>query len=186
MIKIEDNFLDQKVYDELLPHFIDRAVMSTTPDMTWIFNDAIDYEGDDDKFQFIHPFYGNCNATSPHITLIDPIIVKLAPMAIYRIKANMITRTPEIVVNEFHMDIGGYEDCLEKLNYWETSVYYINTNDGYTEFEDGTKVESVANRMITFPSKMKHRGTSCTDAKVRIIINFNYFKAPPPPEGYIR
>ena len=40
----------------------------------------------------------------------------------------------------------------------------------------GTKVESIANRMITFPSNMKHTGTSCTDEKIRVVINFNYFK----------
>ena len=52
----------------------------------------------------------------------------------------------------------------------------MNTNDGYTEFEDGTKVESVANRLVTFPANLKHTGTSCTDEKTRIVINFNYFK----------
>ena len=42
--------------------------------------------------------------------------------------------------------------------------------------EDGTKVESIANRMVTFPSNMKHKGTSCTDERTRVVINFNYFK----------
>ena len=51
----------------------------------------------------------------------------------------------------------------------------MNTNNGYTIFEDGTKVESVANRMITFPANLKHTGTSCTDQQVRIVINFDYF-----------
>jgi len=52
---------------------------------------------------------------------------------------------------------------------------YVNTNNGYTKFEDGTKVESVANRLVTFPANMKHKGTSCTDEKIRVVINFNYF-----------
>ena len=47
-------------------------------------------------------------------------------------------------------------------------------NNGYSEFEDGTKVESVANRMVTFPANVKHTGTSCTDEKTRVVINFNY------------
>ena len=50
----------------------------------------------------------------------------------------------------------------------------MNTNNGYTEFENGVKIESVANRLITFPAGMKHRGTSCTDKKIRVVINFNY------------
>ena len=48
--------------------------------------------------------------------------------------------------------------------------------NGYTIFEDGAKVESVANRMITFPANVKHKGTSCSDEKTRVNINFNYFK----------
>ena len=64
----------------------------------------------------------------------------------------------------------------EKLKQWTTSIFYVNTNNGYTEFEDGTKIESVANRMVTFPTNLKHRGTSCTDEKIRVVINFNYFK----------
>jgi hypothetical protein len=52
----------------------------------------------------------------------------------------------------------------------------MNTNNGYTEFEDGTKVESVANRIVTFPSVTKHRAVSQTDEQRRVVINFNYLK----------
>ena len=67
------------------------------------------------------------------------------------------------------------EKLEEKLKQWTTSIFYMNTNNGYTIFENGTKVESVANRMITFPANIKHTGTSCTDEKTRVVINFNYF-----------
>ena len=50
----------------------------------------------------------------------------------------------------------------------------MNTNDGYTKFEDGTKVESVANRMVTFPNSMKHTGTTTSNSEYRLVINFNY------------
>ena len=56
-----------------------------------------------------------------------------------------------------------------------TAIYYVNTNNGYTEFEDGSRVESIENRLVTFPSYMKHTGTTCTDQKRRIVINFNYY-----------
>ena len=177
MIKIEDNFLDQKDLDVMLPHS-SEGPGGVGDGWAWIYNDAIDYEGEEGKFQFVHPFYGNCVPCSPNMEFLDSIIGKINPLAIYRIKANLLTKTPNIVKNEFHIDMGGFEDCLEKLNYWTTSIFYMNTNNGYTEFEDGTKVESVANRIVSFPSKMKHRGTSCTDAKIRMVINFNYFKSP--------
>ena len=60
------------------------------------------------------------------------------------------------------------------------AVFSINTCDGYTKLEDGTKVESVANRMVTFPGNIEHRGTSCTDKKIRVVINFNYFSGKEP------
>ena len=50
-----------------------------------------------------------------------------------------------------------------------------NDGDGYTEFEDGTKVESIENRFVTFPSNLHHGGTTCTDQKRRVVINLNYF-----------
>jgi len=75
----------------------------------------------------------------------------------------------------FHSDLN--HDFEEDVaSHWTTAILYMNTNNGYTKFEDGTKVESVANRMITFPANMKHSGTSCTDEKTRVVINFNYFK----------
>ena len=57
----------------------------------------------------------------------------------------------------------------------KTAIYYVNSNNGYTEFEDGTKIESIKNRIVIFPSNLKHTGTTCTDRKIRTIVNFNYF-----------
>ena len=37
----------------------------------------------------------------------------------------------------------------------KTAVFYVNTCDGYTEFEEcGTRVESVAGRIVIFPSQL--------------------------------
>ena len=70
------------------------------------------------------------------------------------------------------IDSGGQNKLLKQST---TSIFYMNTNNGYTKFEDGTKIESVANRLVSFPSNMKHKGSSCTDEKIRVVINFNYF-----------
>jgi hypothetical protein len=53
-------------------------------------------------------------------------------------------------------------------------VYYINTNNGWTEFKKGGKVKSVENRMLIFDSSLEHMGVTCTDQKSRVVINFNY------------
>ena len=180
-MKIEDNFLDQEKFDELQTFIVSDS-------FAWFYVDGIDYsiresngvlsfpnKGDKNKFQFYHMFVSNGGPTSSFCDNLEPVFEKIDPMSFWRIKANLLTRTPNIVENEFHVDIGNLENSPEKLKQWTTSIFYINTNNGYTLFEDGTKVESVANRMVTFPSNIKHTGTSCTDEKTRVIINFNYF-----------
>jgi len=167
-MEIIDNFLDQKKFDELQPLMMGE-------NFVWYYSDVIDYKGQKDKFMFFHMFYARAGPTSPFLEQLNPTIEMIDPVSLFRIKANLLTRTSNIIENEFHVDM---EDYLskEKLKQWATSIFYVNTNNGYTEFEDGTKVESVANRMITFPGNLKHRGTSCTDEKTRVVINFNYFK----------
>ena len=166
-MNIIDDFLEQKDFDKLQT-FIMGA------DFDWHYNDAVVYRRQEDEFQFIHIFYKDAAPRSSTIQFLDPILVKINPISILRIKTNLLTRTPNIVENTFHVDISSVSE--EKLKQLTISIFYVNTNNGYTEFEDGTKVESVANRLITFPANLKHRGTSCTDEKRRIIINFNYFK----------
>ena len=144
-------------------------------DLAWYFNNDVDYAGENkNTFQFTHTFYKDSQQNSRYFQILEHILYKIRAVSIWRIKANLLTRTPNIDENEFHVDNG--DISLEKLKQWTTSIFYVNSNDGYTKFEDGTKVESIANRMVTFPSDMKHAGTSCTDEKTRIVINFNYFK----------
>ena len=166
-MKIEDDFLEEK---EFVP--IQKVLMSGQ--FAWFYMDMIDDGEDIDKFQFIHNLYFNHAPTSEFLKTVEPILKKLNPMSLWRIKANLLTRTSKIVENEFHRDQSGVLE--EKLKQWTTSIFYVNTNNGYTEFEDGTKVESVANRLVSFSGDIKHRGTSCTDEKIRVVINFNYFE----------
>ena len=53
-------------------------------------------------------------------------------------------------------------------------LYNINTNNGFTMFENGAKVSSKENQAILFDGKLKHRSVAQTDKIVRINININY------------
>ena len=77
----------------------------------------------------------------------------------------MYPSTPVITHHEPHVDLE-YEH--------KGAIFYINTNNGVTVLEDGTEIESIENRLLLFDSSKKHNSTSCTDAKVRVNINFNY------------
>ena len=51
----------------------------------------------------------------------------------------------------------------------------MNTNNGYTLFEDGTKVDSIANRMVVFDGNTKHTGSTHTDDdRFRFVLNINF------------
>ena len=118
-------------------------------------------------FQFIHNFYNEFSPKSPFISAIEPIVAIINPSAIMRIKANLTTVTDTVIEYPLHADIKNFKGS--------TAVYYVNNNNGYTIFEDGTKVESKENRLVIVDSTLLHAGTSCSDEKIRCVINFNYY-----------
>ena len=70
-------------------------------------------------------------------------------------------------------------DLKENLVVISNALTKVGLITGYTSFEDGTKVESVENRFVTFDSDIKHSGTTCTNQKVRLVLNINYFQFDP-------
>ena len=50
----------------------------------------------------------------------------------------------------------------------------MTESGGFCDSEDGTKVESVENRVLVFDSQLRHAGVPCTDEKRRVVINFNF------------
>ena len=160
---IIDNFIDQQSFQNL------KNIM-LGDNFCWNYNQAIDYADDKDKFQFTHSFYKDSGPSSFFYDTITPVLRRIKYKELFRIKANLLTRTSKIEPNTFHTDIQGNWGVIPYI----TSILYLNTNDGYTEFEDGTKIESIENRWVSFPEDTKHRGTSCTNERVRVVINFNY------------
>lgn len=171
MIEVFDDYLGPVEHDRLCSYFMgnyDKGDIANS--CCWIFNNGISYKGDG-HFQHIHQLFSSHQIISPAWSLVEPIIAKEEAIAIARVKANMLVRTPEVEVFDdcFHCDF----DC--SMSHMTTAIYYINTNNGFTLFEDGTKVESVSNRLVRFPSNLKHTGSTCSNADRRILINFNYF-----------
>jgi len=131
----------------------------------WYYNDQINYKGDG-HFQFTYLFMKNeepnCNKAT--WDLLTPILSQLKFKNLMRVKANLLLQTPKIEEHHFHIDQPS----------GTTGIFYINDNNGYTKFEEGTKVKSEKNKYVEFDSKLKHTGTTCTDARRRVVINFNY------------
>lgn len=160
-----DNFLEQKEFENL------QTLLSYR--FPWYFYDGInDVEKDPSKvdtYQFTHMFYENYAPKSDFLPLIYPLVNNLKTVALLRVKANLLTRTTTKVCHEYHTDF--HSPLIT------TAVYYVNTNDGVTRLKIGdevVEVESVANRLVTFNSRIQHAGTTCTDQKVRCVVNLNY------------
>ena len=90
----------------------------------------------------------------------------LQPRSVIRVKCNLYPATFKIREHENHTDY----DFSHKA-----AIFYLNTCDGYTKLEDGTKVDSVENRLLLFDAGNPHCSSTCTNKKARFNINFNYF-----------
>ena len=166
-MKIVDNFLSEHEFNEIEFMMMGHA-------FEWYYSDGQNYEHEDDLFMFNHLFhkpgtkfgdqYIGSAKNSCHYHLIEPCLKKFGSKDVRRIKANLTPRQSDPVCSGFHID---YSNIT-------TAIYYLNTNNGYTEFGTGEKVESVANRAVIFDSNLEHQGVGCTDQKRRVVINFNY------------
>tara|TARA_Y100001938_G_C7948520_1_gene358043 strand:+ start:244 stop:765 length:522 start_codon:yes stop_codon:yes gene_type:complete len=170
-IKVEDNFLSEDEYKLLYDQF-------TIKSFPWYLNRCV--SSDDmmcdeiDNYQLCHHFYYPSNNSWPRISeriaYLNPFFKRLNYISLARIKANLTTRRDKIIRHGFHFDYDNL-GCTDL----KASLFYVNTTNGYTEFEDGTKIEGIGNRLVTFPVSLKHTSTTCTDNPFRMVINFNYF-----------
>ena len=178
-IRIVDDFLPRGDYLQIKEHLIDK------PDIPYSFYEGKVYGKDANKnlqdSHMCHAFY-HLNrfphepVTTQYLGLMLPIIARCRVLAIHRIKANLETYSgSEPYESEYHVDWENEENIKSNM---QAAIYYVNTNNGYTDFKDGEevrKVESVANRMVFFDAELSHRGVSSTDTRYRCVINFNWF-----------
>ncbi len=161
----EGNFLPKKDFKTLKEHMESSR-------FPWFFNPSVvsKWPVEDNYFQFTHTFYHSGRWDSDSKWILDPILEKIKPLSILRIKANLNPREHKHTEHGLHVD---FKSDNAKIT---TAIFYVNTNNGYTRFEDGEKVKSIANTWCEFPSDRQHTGSTCTDQKKRIVINFNYIK----------
>lgn len=161
---IKDDYLSK--YD--LDGLCNSLIYKTNNYFPWYLMNGVVDENEKDKFQFNHVFHNGQKINSPYFNLLIPILVKIKPKKILRIKINLSTKTSKKIVHAWHTDLK--EKC-------KTGIFYLNTCNGYTELKKPKKrVKSVANRFVEFDSNIEHRGTTCTDKKYRLVLNFNYTK----------
>jgi hypothetical protein len=164
-IEIFDDYLDEEEFNKIKNIFIDNEKFP------WHYTPGIAYPNEVkqiDKFQFFNLMYRNdIGVKSDFYLSLYPLINKINPKEILRVKANLGTRT------DSHIEGGMHTDSKMKHT---TAIFYLNTNNGFTMFESGERVDSVENRLVTFDSTIMHTGFSQTDTNTRIVLNLNYIE----------
>jgi hypothetical protein len=162
-MKVYDNYLDPSVFAELQSIFVDNW------NFPWFYHygvASLDQKDDLNVFQFVHTlFRENEGVSSEYFKYVKPLIDQINPKVLLRIKLNLGTITPTHIEGGWHNDFDF--PC-------KTAVFYLNDNNGYTLFKDGTKVESKENRFAIFDSALEHTGVSQTNTKTRVLMNINY------------
>ena len=163
-VQVYNNFLEKKDFNNL-KHFMLSGECHV---FAWYFSPS-KVSGGDGFAQFTHQFYNGQTVRSKFFDDLLPMLEILNPVSLIRIKANLQLKDTEVRMTGMHLDI---DNPIENQ---KTGIFYMNTNNGKTIFEDGEEIESVENRMIIFPASKRHAGTTHTDTMYRCVINFNYF-----------
>ena len=171
-MEVIDNFLQPTDFDKLK-----NSIMGNY--FPWFHFDEIVDKGENNNdmaFYSVHMLYDNDRPTfNTSFELMDPILNKLKEInydyrlgTLVRVKINSYPNQNKFIEHNMHQDFPP-----SKLPY-KACLFSLNTCDGYTKFEDGTKVESVANRAILFDPTLNHCSTNTTNQTRRVNININY------------
>ena len=161
--EVIDNFLDEKYF---------KSLVSLLQEIPWFYQDKVVYVIEDKIFLLYHMFYAQNTPVSEFYVKLIPLLERLGADCLIRIKANLYPNTETLHEHPMHSD----------FEYPHTSALLsLNTCDGYTKLVDGTKIASVANRVVIFNSGEEHCSTTTTNVSARFNININYINGP---EGF--
>jgi hypothetical protein len=162
--KIIDNFLPKENFKILKTLMLNNT-------FPWFYQPEVNYAGKEDKdnffFYFTHTFYNNYNSNSNVFDIIKSNLLDFIDIkSLIRVKGNMYPNQGVNRLNGSHID---YEFTHKG------AIFYINTNNGRTILDKKIKIDSVENRILFFDPSIKHDSENCTNQKVRVNININYF-----------
>ena len=188
------NTIETKIIDNFLPEDVFHTFMNPllSGEMPLHYLSITDSE-QSQWLQFEHSFYAGHMASyagvpmpsfdnvSPITWLIgDAMMEHIYPSRafLFRAKLNVIPRTGTKMHEGFHVDFE-YPDVrdpsIRRCPPHAVGLLYMNTTNGPTVFEDGEEIDCVENRLVIFDGLRPHTSSSCTDQKMRIALNTNYF-----------
>ena len=156
-MKIINNFLEKENFEKLR-----NIIMSS--EFPWSYNEYCVDPPAPQISQFTHAFFWNSIPRESYL-VVKPLVEKLNPKSIGRIKANLLLRTEQKIETGLHKDDNG-----EKFT---SAIYFLNNNNGYTRIGN-EKIFSKENSIVIFKSNELHTGSTCTDTSRRALINLVY------------
>ncbi len=164
--KIIDNFLEKETYG-YFSNFLKSEVVP------WYYRplDTTMGKTKNKNGFFSFCFYNNNKPDDKSFYEFMPNFIKnLNIKNLIEIRANLTFRDKDALESGFHID-----------NFYDTSItgiFYMTTCNAETVLKypkNNVYVESVENRMLLFPSKIKHKVIYQNDVHKRYVVNFNFF-----------
>ena len=161
-MKITDDTLDKEYFSML-----QGVVMGHNFPWEYQARVANPWENNNDHFYFVHRLYERFSPVSSFMQQLDDYLIKVLDVkSIIRARVLLYPNQGKFIEHDPHIDFEYSHNA---------ALLYFNDNDGFTRMEDGTKVESVANRNVIFDGSTSHNSTNCTTEKARFVLAVNYF-----------
>ena len=159
-MKIIDNYLPKEdlealqhliVWNKIFPFFLGQGVAN-----------GEDINSDFNNWYAAHVLYVGSKPTEYFNHVFD--LLNFKSKILLKLKVNFYPHTNVVYEHAPHVDYPF--PC-------RAGLLSLNTCDGFTRLADGTKVDSVANRMLFFEGGELHNSSTTTDSG-RFNININY------------
>ena len=176
-IIVDSTFRDVVVLDNFLPEDEFKKLQDLivfNPDFSFYFQKQVNHHDVKEinywNWYQTHTIVNNDTVYSKHFNMFKNLFLhRFAELNIYRalmrIKINMYPYSNVIHEHAKHKDYPFKH---------KGALFSLNTCDGFTKLYDGTKIDSVANRMMFFDPSTFHNSSTTTDTKARYNINFNF------------
>ena len=163
-MQVNQNFLEEKYISSVVKDLV------WNPNFPWYFLEEVNSNQTEEQYKThwygSHTGYINDTPLSDLHRGMIKAMKKIPDFhTTLKVKANFYPQTHEIIEHARHVD---YEfEC-------KGAILSLNTCDGFTRLEDGTKIPSIRNQMLLFDASKEHNSSTTTNAKGRFNININY------------
>ena len=159
--EVKDNFLEKDYFEHLK-----KEVSGCN--FPWLYQSNVANYGEAqaDHFYFVHRLYEDHVPESSFFEEIKPVLKQLNVAALIRARILLYVNQGTQIIHERHTDYPFPHGA---------ALVYLNTCNGFTEFDDGERVLNKENRLVTFDGSKEHSSSTCTDDKMRLVLAINYF-----------